>query len=128
MPAPIQRTSVLVLYGKREELLARYGSMTNAYRVMSPVLRPAVSRPHQLKCILDNEPCRPDQVKATEAALERYLDLPNQIADRLLDAALAGDLVQLTVDEAVSLRDALCVPDEENKPTLPYPTAMAENG
>jgi len=114
MTAPTKRTAVLTRYGRKDDLMARYGTMKNVYEVLRPMLEPAVPTAYLLGQILENEPARPDQVEAVEQALDVFVEGVSAIADRMLDAAMAGKPITLSIDEVMALRDALRLSESDS--------------
>jgi len=114
MAYEIKRTAVMTLFGRRDELLLRYGTMRNLHRVVADLI-PSVKTPHLLGLILDGEACRPEQAQEVEKAVLFLTEKPQATLKRILDSAYAGEPVSVSVLEALNLRDVLCLPEPESE-------------
>lgn len=123
---PVKRTEIMPLFGQREAVLKRFGTMQNAYDTMGDMVKPHVTSPYLLGKIMEGAYCLPEQAKAVEAALRHYVVEPRKILSNWLDEYLSGGLPDLTVREIMVLVDAIGAADEISLEGRGTPTSEDE--
>jgi len=107
MPSPTKKTAIMDLFGYRETVEARYGTLRNAHTEMSDMLLPQVPTPYLLGSILEGNYCHQEQADAVRRAVMHYIVKPRQIIENWISGYLSGELPELTIKDMATLADAL---------------------
>lgn len=111
MGAPRKRNTVMTLFGQKEALLLRFGSMKNIKRVFdSSGLTVPIKSAQRLQEILDGEDCTEDESQRVEKAIRMFHRTPlreiNKLREQLFEVP-DGELT-ITRDQFWALYYGLC--------------------
>ena len=102
------KTKIMTRYGRREEALQRYGSMTSFFTTCQPMLGEELKSVQHFARVLDNQPCTPAQARVVEDAIEYYLDRPRRIMDTMkIEADKGKHMHSVKVSDYLCLRASL---------------------
>ena len=77
------KNTIMPLFGRREEVLRRFGTIRNFYLLCLPEISHCLRSQQYFAEVIDNRPCTEEQSACVQKCIELYLDRPKAIITAL---------------------------------------------